>query len=85
MTAILSQPSLLKRHSYIGGEWVAAKSGKTFAITNPANGEHIIDVADLGAEETTLAVEAAEKAQKEWQGRTAKERATLLRRWNQLI
>lgn len=85
MTAILSQPSLLKRHSYIGGEWVAAKSGKTFAITNPANGEHIIDVADLGAEETTLAVEAAEKAQKEWQGRTAKERALILRRWNQLI
>jgi succinate-semialdehyde dehydrogenase/glutarate-semialdehyde dehydrogenase len=85
MKAILSQPTLLKSHSYIGGEWVGAKSGKTFSITNPANGEHIIDVADLGAEETTLAVEAAEKAQKEWQGRTAKERATLLRRWNQLI
>jgi succinate-semialdehyde dehydrogenase / glutarate-semialdehyde dehydrogenase len=85
MKAILSQPSLLKSHSYIGGEWVAAKSGKTFAITNPANGKHIIDVADLGADETTQAVEAAEKAQKEWQNRTAKERATLLRRWNQLI
>ena len=85
MKAVLSQPSLLKSHSYIGGEWVDAKSGKTFAITNPANGEHLIDVADLGAEETTNAVEAAEKAQKEWQGRTAKERATLLRRWNQLI
>lgn len=85
MKAILSQPSLLKSQSYIGGEWVDAKSGKTFAILNPSNGEHIIDVADLGADDTTSAVEAAEKAQKEWQGRTAKERATLLRRWNQLI
>ncbi|TYL46505.1 NAD-dependent succinate-semialdehyde dehydrogenase [Marinomonas sp. IMCC 4694] len=85
MTALLSQPNLLKSQSYINGEWVAATSGKTFPVSNPANGEHLIDVADVGAEETTLAVEAAEKAQKEWQGRTAKERATLLRRWNQLI
>ena len=85
MNVTLSQPALLKSHSYVGGEWIAAKSGNTFAITNPANGEHIIDVADLGAEETTQAVEAAEKAQKAWQALTAKERATLLRRWNQLI
>ncbi|AEF53107.1 NAD-dependent succinate-semialdehyde dehydrogenase [Marinomonas posidonica] len=85
MNVTLSQPALLKSHSYIGGEWLSATSGQTFAITNPANGEHIIDVADLGAEETTLAVEAAEKAQKPWQALTAKERATLLRRWNQLI
>ncbi|NVK73817.1 MAG: NAD-dependent succinate-semialdehyde dehydrogenase [Oceanospirillaceae bacterium] len=85
MQVTLAQPNLLKSQSYVNGEWIAADSGKTFAIINPANGDHIIDVADLGAEETTLAVEAAEKAQKEWQARTAKERATLLRRWNQLI
>lgn len=85
MNVTLSQPELLKSHSYVGGKWIAAKSGNTFAITNPANGEHIIDVADLGAEETTQAVDAAEKAQKAWQALTAKERATLLRRWNQLI
>jgi succinate-semialdehyde dehydrogenase/glutarate-semialdehyde dehydrogenase len=85
MNTQLSQPSLLKHQSYIGGEWVEAKSGQTFSVINPANGEHIIDVADLGAEETTLAVEAADKAHKDWQALTAKERATLLRRWNQLI
>lgn len=85
MQVQLAQPSLLKSQSYIGGEWVSAKSGNTFAITNPSNGEHIIDVADLGAQETTQAVEAAAAAQKAWQARTAKERATLMRRWNQLI
>lgn len=85
MKTQLSQPSLLKQQSYIAGEWVKAKSGKTFSVSNPANGEHIIDVADLGADETTLAIEAAEKAHKSWQALTAKERATLLRRWNQLI
>lgn len=85
MQVQLTQASLLKSHSYINGEWVAAQSGNTFAITNPSNGEHLIDVADLGADETTAAVEAANKALKGWQALTAKERATLLRRWNQLI
>jgi len=85
MQVELTQASLLKSHSYINGEWVAAQSGNTFAITNPSNGQHLIDVADLGADETTAAVEAANKALKGWQALTAKERATLLRRWNQLI
>ena len=85
MQSLLSQPSLLKSHSYIDGQWVSAQSGQTFTITNPANGEAIIEVANLGAEETTQAVEAAQKAQKDWQTKTAKERATLLRRWHQLI
>ncbi|MEL0612364.1 NAD-dependent succinate-semialdehyde dehydrogenase [Marinomonas arenicola] len=85
MSVQLTQPALLKSHSYIGGEWVSSASGKTFAITNPSNGEHLIDVQDLGAQETTQAVEAAAIAQKDWQSRTAKERATLMRRWNQLI
>lgn len=85
MQVELTQASLLKSHSYINGEWVAAQSGNTFAITNPSNGQHLIDVADLGADETNAAVEAANKALKGWQALTAKERATLLRRWNQLI
>ncbi|MGR0279113.1 NAD-dependent succinate-semialdehyde dehydrogenase [Marinomonas dokdonensis] len=85
MQSLLSQPNLLKGHSYIDGQWVSAQSGQTFTITNPANGEAIIEVADLGAEETTQAVDAAQKAQKDWQAKTAKERATLLRQWNQLI
>ncbi|SBS24687.1 Succinate-semialdehyde dehydrogenase [NADP(+)] GabD [Marinomonas spartinae] len=85
MQVELTQASLLKSHSYINGEWVAAQSGNTFAITNPSNGKHLIDVADLGADETNAAVEAANKALKGWQALTAKERATLLRLWNQLI
>ena len=80
-----SNPSLLKRLSYIGGQWVGAQSGKTYAIYNPANGEPLLEMADLGAAETTLAIEAANAAQKDWQARTAKERALLLRRWHQLI
>ncbi|WP_417507387.1 NAD-dependent succinate-semialdehyde dehydrogenase [Marinomonas gallaica] len=85
MQVTLAQPNLLKSQSFVNGEWVAADSGKTFAVINPATGEHIVDVADVAADETTRAVEAANAAQKAWQGKTAKERAMLLRKWNQLI
>ena len=85
-TAInLSNQSLFKQESYVNGEWVGAQSGATFTITNPANGAFLTQVADLGAAETQAAVNAAEKALGPWQAQTAKERAQLLRRWNQLI
>ncbi|MCV2403759.1 NAD-dependent succinate-semialdehyde dehydrogenase [Marinomonas sp. C2222] len=85
MPISLSQPSLLKSQSYINGLWVSASDKQTFPVNNPSTGEHIIDVDDLGEIETIQAVEAAEKAQKLWQKRLPKERALLLRRWNQLI
>jgi succinate-semialdehyde dehydrogenase/glutarate-semialdehyde dehydrogenase len=85
MQALLTNPALLKSQSYVNGTWVNAVSGATFPVTNPATGEVIIDVADLGAADTEQAVAAADSALKAWQDTTAKERATLLRRWNQLI
>jgi len=85
-TAInLSNQNLFKQESYVNGQWVGAQSGKTFAVTNPANGAFLTQVADLGANDTQAAVEAAENALASWQDKTAKERALLLRRWNQLI
>lgn len=85
-TAInLANQSLFKQESYVNGQWVSAQSGKSFAVTNPANGAFLTEVADLGASDTEDAVTAAEAALKPWQAQTAKERATLLRRWNQLI
>ncbi|TPE55265.1 NAD-dependent succinate-semialdehyde dehydrogenase [Maribrevibacterium harenarium] len=85
MQALLTNPALLKSQSYVNGTWVNAVSGATFPVTNPATGEVIIEVADLGAADTEQAVAAADNALKAWQDTTAKERATLLRRWNQLI
>ena len=81
----LTNQNLFKQASYVNGQWINAESGKTFAVTNPANGAFLTEVADLGAIETSAAVEAAEVALKPWQESTAKERALLLRRWNQLI
>ena len=67
----------------INGEWVT--SAKTFAVTNPATGEEIATVPDLGAKEAAVAIDAASRALPAWSAKTAKERAVILRRWFDLI
>ena len=85
MDVSLAQPNLLRRQSYINGQWVNADTNKTFAVTNPADGETIAELADCGANETTRAIEAADEALKSWRKKTAKERSAILRKWYQLI
>ena len=69
--------------SLIGGEWVT--SPKTFAVTDPATGNILAHVPDLGAKETLSAIDAAQAALPAWSGKTAKERAIILRRWFDLL
>ena len=78
----LKNDNLLRSQAYVNGEWVNAKDGGTFPVINPATGEQITQVADLGAAETEEAVKAAETAFTSWRQKTAKERATIMRRWN---
>lgn len=77
--------ALLKDKGFIDGQWQAAKSGKTFAVHDPATGQKFADVADMGEAEANDAVTAAKKAFPEWRAKTAKERAGLLREWYRLI
>ncbi len=58
---------------------------ETIDVTNPANGNVIIAVPKLGTAETRHAIEAAEKAQKLWAAKTAKERSVILRKWHNLM
>ncbi|MGL6160939.1 NAD-dependent succinate-semialdehyde dehydrogenase [Microbulbifer sp.] len=81
----LKNPSLLRKQSYIDGQWLDADSGKTFDVTNPATGEVIASIADLGTAETRRAIEAADKAWPDWRNATVKERAKIMRRWFDLI
>ena len=74
MTLSLSDPSLLKNQGYVDGQWIDADNGETFAVTNPANGEVITEVARLGAAETTRAIEAADRAMADWKKVPAKQR-----------
>ncbi|WP_323847081.1 NAD-dependent succinate-semialdehyde dehydrogenase [Microbulbifer magnicolonia] len=81
----LKNASLLRNQSYVDGKWIDADSGETFDVTNPANGEIVASIADLGAAETRRAIEAADRAWPAWRDSTVKERAKILRRWYNLI
>ena len=85
MSLSLSDPSLLKSQAYVDGQWIDADSGDTFAVTNPANGEVITQVAKLGAAETSRAISAAQRGMNEWKKLPAKARAGVLRKWFDLM
>lgn len=80
---ILKDKSLLKDKCYIDGKWVAGAA--TIDVTNPVDSSVITAVPKLGVKETRQAIEAAEKAQKLWARKTAKERAGILRKWYNLM
>ncbi|WP_432474474.1 NAD-dependent succinate-semialdehyde dehydrogenase [Amphritea sp. HPY] len=81
----LKDPSLLKQQAYVNGQWIDALNGETNPVLNPANGEQIATVPDLGAEETEAAIAAANVAFQGWKKKTAKERSVYLRNWFNLI
>ncbi|MDI5934976.1 NADP-dependent succinate-semialdehyde dehydrogenase [Halomonas kalidii] len=81
----INDTSLLRHQAYVGGRWIDAENGERFAVTNPADGATITEVARLGATETRQAIDAANAALPAWRDRTAKERAAVLRRWFDLI
>ena len=81
----LKDPSLLRSQAYINGAWIDAADGRVFAVNNPADGSLIAEVADLGADSITAAIDAAVPAQKAWAATPAKTRAMILSRWYNLV
>lgn len=75
----------IKSLAYINGEWTDAFDGKTFEVINPATGELITSVPDMGREETKQAIIAANDAFASWKKQTAGHRSALLRRWYDLM
>ncbi|WP_333814725.1 NAD-dependent succinate-semialdehyde dehydrogenase [Tabrizicola sp.] len=75
----LREPSLLPTAGLVAGVWRGA-SGPAFEVVNPATGEIIARLPEMGAAETAEAIAAAHAAQPAWAGRTGKERAAILRR-----
>ena len=68
----------LSGHHLIGGRFVPAKSGKTFAVVNPATGEEVGRAAEGDAADVAEAVEVADAAQKAWAKMPSRKRA----RWS---
>lgn len=81
----LQDPGLLRQQAFLCGAWVDADSGATVTIRNPATGEEIAAVPDMGAAETRRAIAAADAAWPGWREMTAKQRSVILNKWYDLI
>ena len=81
----LKNQDLIVTKGYINGIFTEGNSGKTFPVNDPATGELITDLPDMGVKETKQAIEAAHKAQKSWAAKTGKERSITLRKWYDLM
>ncbi len=70
---------------YINGEWVAAQSGKSMEVRNPANGA-AVDTAPSGdASDAQAAVESAKAAAAEWAATAPDARAAVLQKGVDLV
>src|SRR5436189_290732 len=81
----LADPDLFRQQCLVGNAWCDADSGKTFDVRNPATGQALGTVPSMGAAETRRAIEAANAAWPAWRAKTAKERSSILRKWNDLM
>ncbi|WP_282100680.1 NAD-dependent succinate-semialdehyde dehydrogenase [Hydrogenophaga aromaticivorans] len=81
--ALLKDPTLLKTDALINGEWV--KGSSRFDVLDPATGQKLADVANLGPADAEKAIAAANAAWAGWKGKTAKERSIILRKWYDLL
>ncbi|MGO8500414.1 NAD-dependent succinate-semialdehyde dehydrogenase [Rhizobium leguminosarum] len=97
MTAVFARPAyhdalsrladrhLLRDLAYVGGRWIAGKTGKNFEVTDPASSATLAWVASLGADETAVAIDAASEAFAAWRAMRPQSRAAILRKWFELM
>ena len=81
--ATLADPSLLKTDALVDGGWQGGAA--RFEVRDPATGQKLVDVANLGAREAEAAVAAAGRAWPAWRQKTALERGAILSKWHQLL
>jgi succinate-semialdehyde dehydrogenase/glutarate-semialdehyde dehydrogenase len=81
----ITRAELIRSHNFIGGRWRAAADETLLPVLDPASDTRIAQVPDSSAADAKAAVEAAHAAFPAWRATPAKERAQLLKRWNDLI
>lgn len=85
MTIQLKDNSLFKTQAFISGEWANSDNNETFPVYNPATGELLAEVANVGLNETRRAIKSAHTAMGSWRELTAKARCDILERWHTLM
>jgi succinate-semialdehyde dehydrogenase / glutarate-semialdehyde dehydrogenase len=81
----LADPSLLKSHCLVNGDWVEAVASETRRINSPIDGSEIARVPYLTLAGIRKAIHAAYEAWPAWRALTAQARADLLKAWYDLI
>jgi acyl-CoA reductase-like NAD-dependent aldehyde dehydrogenase len=81
----LRDPRLFREFAYVDGAWVAGASGTAIDVTDPADGRRIGAVPALSAGDVETAIAAAHRAFGSWSAKLPQERATVLRRWFELV
>jgi succinate-semialdehyde dehydrogenase / glutarate-semialdehyde dehydrogenase len=85
MTRQFELKELIRSDNFIDGQWRAAADDARFAVTDPATGTIIAQVADSSPADARAATDAAARALPAWRDLLPKERATILHKWNALI
>ncbi len=85
MTRLFELKELIRSENFIDGQWRAAADGARFAVTDPATGKTIAQVADSSPADARAATDAAARAAPAWRALLPKERAVILHKWNALI
>jgi aldehyde dehydrogenase (NAD+) len=82
-----NRPRIQQTQCFIGGQWVDAKSGKTFETVNPATEEVIANVAEGDAADIDVAVKAARQQFDggEWSKMDARDRGRLIGKLADLV
>ncbi len=81
----LERPELSRSFAYVGGAWVAGSDNSGLAVTDPATGDRLGEVARLNAADARRAVGAAHAAFAGWAGMLPQDRSKVLRRWSELM
>jgi aldehyde dehydrogenase len=76
-----TKPPFAERYdNFIGGKWVAPKSGKYFDNTSPVTGQVVCKIARSDAQDVEAALDAAHAAKDAWGRSSVVERAIILNR-----
>jgi succinate-semialdehyde dehydrogenase/glutarate-semialdehyde dehydrogenase len=66
----LRNPNLFMTKAYVAGEWIAAETGASFPVHDPATGAVLAELPALSERETRDAIIAAEQAWPAWRARS---------------
>jgi len=84
MPLTLHRADLIRSANFIDGQWCDAAAAP-FDVTDPATGALITRVPDSGVAEAGAALDAAHRAFTTWKKVPAKQRAAIIKRWNDLV